>query len=159
MFSFITRLIPAPYLLAGIAAVLAVTHGFAYFQGRQSGKETYYEFKAKVDAANMRLALQSEHRQREQERIDQTTRQGWVAAVDYWRGHPVVRVQRPRCAGGVPGVSVTPREPDETAPQSGPGPLRDVTVEECEARLNDAVLDAAQVVHLQQFVLRQHEVP
>lgn len=160
--SLVTRFVPPPYLYAGLAVVLLATHGIAYHKGWQSGMETYYAFKSEVDAANARIAAENERARQEQERIADETRKGWLAAVEYWKRHGgrTVRVQPQPCVPGVPGVQAVPATgPDTDAPpaEQGLGSPVDVAVEQCEARLNNAVLDAAQVIHLQHWIKLQYE--
>jgi len=138
MLASITRFIPMPYLYAGIAVVLIATHGLAYFQGWQSGMEKYYGYKSKIDAVNARIAVENEQMRREQQRIDEDTRSGWLAAVDYWKRNPVVRVQPHRCPGEVPGLSTTS---SRIAGLQASGGESWITTDQCEQIANDSTLD------------------
>jgi hypothetical protein len=51
----------------------------------------------------------------------------------------------------MPGVATPTNSVDETTTQSGFS-SRYIEAEECEARVNNAVLDAAQVLHLQNYI-------
>jgi hypothetical protein len=79
---------------------------------------------------------------------------GWSAAVAWHRGNPrLVRVREsaPCSSGEVPGTAATADEPDAPATEQGYGTTI-IDAAECEARVNNAILDAAQVMHLQRYV-------
>ena len=100
----------------------------------------------------------------ESERAIRESSEGWAAAVAYWRDHPrVIRVRNDdNSSTCLPPVPVASSESDGTPIERGSSTAAnapsEIDVSECEARLNNAVMDAAQVLHLQAFVLQQHAV-
>jgi hypothetical protein len=85
--------------------------------------------------------------------------EGWESARADLAARPVrVRVQYNNCStGGLPPTPVTPGKPDAEAPQLRPNTEISLTIQECENRVANAVVDAAQLVHLQHFLINQHE--
>lgn len=144
-------LIPLPYKLAAIAVLLVI----AFFAGRSNGLEQYYSFRAEVEAQQEALAEQAARAREESERINADTVVGWRAAADYWRDHPrtiTVRVPASCDPSGLRPIPTAAPGLDATTAQREIGPV------ECEAIANNAVLDAAQLMWLQDWVKQQHEV-
>lgn len=147
-----------PYALAAILAALAGSHIYAYFLGRDHGNEKYLAYKSQVEAQQALLAEEAKRREEEQIRIHRDTADAWASALDHARRSPrlvTVRVPADCSASFVPALPSAGLRPDGAAPQPGLGAVVDAS--ECEARLNNAVIDAAQVIHLQNFIQLQHE--
>jgi hypothetical protein len=152
------KLIPTPYLIIAVVAALSMSHGWAYLNGRVAGLEKYHELKSQMAAAQKQAEADAEEARVERERIDRETADGWAAAVAWHRAHSrFVRVlpgagclsqagSLPAAAGGL----------DAPAAESGLGATV-LTTEQCEARINGAVLCAAQVIWLQHHIKQQHE--
>ena len=139
-------MIPLQYQAIG-AVVIAIV---AFFLGRENGLEKYYELQSALELER----ASAEARARD---VNARTAEGWSAAVDYWRRNPrIVRVQSPNCPLPVPAATGLTAP---TSAESGLGATPDVviTVEQCEARINAAVLDAAQLTILQDWIKQQHE--
>lgn len=131
-------MIPLPYKLAGFAVAAVVI----FFLGRENGLSKYYDFKSWVEAEQARAKAESD-------RVTSETAQGWAAAVDWHRRNPrIVRV-RDNCEVQVPGA---PTGTDEAA-ASGT-----INSEQAETYLNQGILDAAQLLHLQDWIRKQQEV-
>lgn len=113
-------------------------------------KTEYATASAEADAEAARIGAA-------QARLDAETADGWAAAVDYWRTQPVadrVRVITPVCPGTVPAVSGAAGKPAQSyVEESRPGATVDAA--ECEARLNAAVVDAAWIEHVKEWVRKQ----
>lgn len=144
--------------LSAIAVALLTLSNLFFFNLWIGAKDDLTTYRASVAQAQAQAESDAEVQRLEQQRVLADTANGWAAAVDYWRKHPVVRVlpaadcHLPQ-AGTVP---ATPAEPDARPPEYGLDPIV-LTAEQCEARINNAILDAAQVKHLQSWIIQQHE--
>jgi hypothetical protein len=147
-----------PYVYIAAIAILLASHGLAYFKGKEHGLERYYDLKSSVEAAQKRAEAEAQWQKSEQERIARETADGWAAAVAWYRDHPrIVRVLQPSgCVSQTGAVSASSEGTDATAAQQRPGAI-ELTAEQCEIRVNNAVLDAAQVIHLQNWIRQQYE--
>ena len=137
---------------AGVAAVVAIVIAFtAYFKGYNNANSKYIEYRAKVEAIAEQNEIEHERKKQETERILKDTASGWAAAVDSLRNRPAIRVQS-NCNSGS-GL---------TMPASSSG-VNEASIErllsaaECETVANNAIQDAAHVLHLQSFIIKQHE--
>ena len=150
----LVRAIPTQYMLLGIAALVAASVGFGYVKGVNHEADRHTEYVRQVTEANAKLEAENARIKRETKRINKETTAGWAAAVDHLRSRPAIRVR-----GGAdchPAESRTlPASPQESEPDArerGPGPERsaptEIPLEQCAARLNNAVKDAAQVMWL-----------
>lgn len=149
----LTKLVPTGYLILAVVALLSVTHGVAYVKGL----ERYYELKSKVDAAQKEAEADAERQRLATEQINRETAAGWAAAVDWHRRNPrLVRVlPGAGCLSQAGALPAAGQEPDAPTAQPGLGAVIDATA--CEERLNRAVLDAAQVMWLQDWIQQQHQ--
>lgn len=146
-----------PYLYGGIALVLAFSHTYVYFFGKNEGLKRYYEFKADVEEQQEQIRLDNERKLKEARDAAQLANDGWQAAADYWKRNPVVRVLPGRCdstaslkaTGTVEGLDANAgtRLPDPTG-----NATVEVSVDRCEELIGKGVKDAAHVLHLQQYV-------
>jgi len=145
------------WLIGGIAALLTVGLG-AYVKGREHGLETYHEYKAKVTAEFAALEKDHEDRKMESERITADVSHAWSASLDWYKRNPrVVRVHADSCPAGLRPLPLATTGADARPAEPGLGAYTDVALADCEARLNKAVHDAAQVLHLVDWIKQQHE--
>ena len=150
---------PIPPKYAAVAAILLVSHTSAFFIGRDHGSQKYYDFKSAVEAEQAQLKADADAARVESERVARDSADGWGAAVDYWRNHPrTVTVRVPATCDSTGLRSVPTAAPGLDAAAVEQGHSSEVDVAECEARLNNAVRDAAQLIHLQNWAVKQHEV-
>lgn len=147
---------PSPTLImAGVIIALSLSNVILFNLYRSTVNE-YSQFKADVYAQQMELAREAERVKEEAERINKETAQGWGAAVDYWRNRPPITVRVPT------GCNPSGLRPNATsteglnAASAQQGFSAAVDVAQCEMRLNNAVFDAAKLIHLQQWVEDQH---
>jgi hypothetical protein len=126
---------------------------------------TYLYTGAVNDLSDIRSALalaekQAADTRQDHERNLQAMAAGWDSAVRALDRAPVIRVRKADCVrqdrmpaapGGITGAS-----PKLGLAATGFDP-REVSVEECEARLNDSLKASAQVLHLLDFAYRTHE--
>jgi hypothetical protein len=112
-----------------------------------------------VEQAQEQNRLESERREVEYRDISQQSSDAWAAALAYSRRHPVVRVlPRPDCDSGKgTSVSTAIEGLDVGTAQRGLGQEVVIAVEQCEARLNNAAIDAAQVITLIDWIRKTHE--
>jgi hypothetical protein len=138
--------------LVGAVAIYAATMTYLY-------KDAVNEL-SDIRSALALAEKQAANTAAEHERNIKGVAEGWDAAVRALDRAPVVRVRKADylCQDGVPAAAgITPGH----APQLGLAATgfnpREVSVEECEARLNDSLKASAQVLHLLEFTYRTHE--
>lgn len=136
------------------AGVLAGVFYAGYDYGKSSGE-------ARLSELRTELAKQSLENEQLASRYAAAAARADDAFASVARLHAAgtsaIRVQQPACPG-VGKVSPTPahaRELEPAAVERGLGSAVDeavtLTVEQCEQRVNNAVLDAAQVLHIQNW--------
>ena len=112
--------------------------------------------KSEYATASKAAELEAERIRAEAVDTNAATAAGWAAAVDYWRNvdDGRVRVVTPVCPDSVPAIPGAAGESGKShVEEHRPG--AEVDVAECEARLNAAVLDAAWIEHVKQWVRKQ----
>ena len=147
-------------LIGGLALLLTVGFG-AYFKGKEHGLREYYDYKAKITAQFEELEKEHEQRKLVSERITADVSHAWATSLDWYKRNPrTVRVHADSCPTGLRPLPAPTFGPVERPIEPGLGASADVaiSVEECEARVNNAVLDAAQVLHLVDWIKQQAEV-
>ena len=155
------RAIPTQYMLLGIAALIAASVGFGYVKGISSEADRHTEYVRQVTEANAILEAENARIKRETKRISKETTAGWAAAVDHLRRNPV-RVRGADCGAAESAtVSASAGRPEPDAAERGLGaglstPI-EIPAEQCEARLNAAARDAAQVMWLLDWAAAQRE--
>jgi hypothetical protein len=139
-------------------AALAAYAGFVSYLYKDAVNECA-KFRANVEQAQEQSRLDSERREIEYRDISQQSSDAWAAALAYSRSHPVVRVlPRPDCNKGTStSVSVTGLKPTQETAQFGLGREVVIAVEECQQRLENAAVDAAQVITLIEWIRKTHE--
>ena len=139
-------MIPLQYQAIAAVGIAIIT----FFIGRENGLSKYYDLQSAVELERAAAEARAEA-------INADTAKGWAAAVDYWRRNPrIVRVQSPNCPLPVPNTTGLTTGASEE-PRFGATSDVVLTVEQCEARINAAVLDAAQLTILQAWIKQQHE--
>jgi hypothetical protein len=157
----LVRAIPTQYMLLGMAALVAASVGVGYVKGMNHEADRHTEYVRQVTEANARLEAENARIKRETTRINQETTAGWAAAVDHLRRNPV-RVRGADCgAAKSVAVSSSAGQPQQDAAERGLGaglstPI-EIPAEQCEARLNAAARDAAQVMWLLDWAAAQRE--
>ena len=141
-----------------IVTALTLFGGVCYVKGREAGLEKYYDLKSQVAAAQKQAEDDAVRQRAAQERIDRDTADGWAAAVAYWRGRPqLVRVlPAGSCVPQAGAVPTAAGKPDAPTAEPRPSAIY-LTADQCEFRVNNALLDAAQVMHLQNWIQQQHQ--
>jgi hypothetical protein len=138
--------------LVGAVAIYAATMTFLY-------KDAVNEL-SDIKSALALAEKQAEDTRQDHERNLQAMAAGWDSAVRALDRAPVIRVRKADylCQDGVPtaanGLARSTSEHGLAATGFNP---REVSVEECEARLNDSLKASAQVLHLLDFTYRTHE--
>lgn len=157
----------AAYRLQAMVVVVIGVALAAYFLGREHGLSKYYDYKSAVEAEEAGRALETARTIETMVRATQWASDGWSAARADLARRPVVRV-RDVCQEKVPAAPAVPAAPgqlDEAAAEPRPGsqgvftPIEPpssteivLTVEQCEARVTNAIQDAAQLIWLQDWV-------
>ena len=158
----LVRAIPTQYMLLGMAALIAASVGFGYVKGVNHEADRHTEYVRQVTEANARLEADNARIKRETKRINQETTTGWAAAVDHLRSRPAIRVRGADCHPAESrALPASPRDPESDARERGSSAQRsaptEIPLEQCEARLNNAVKDAAQVMWLLDWAAGQRE--
>lgn len=154
-----------PYSIAG-AAVIAVaiaatagTYGFTLgFAWNADDLAECNTTITQVREAQDALEKAANARQLVQQREMADAEKRWNLALAHARNNPrLVRVQQPAdCgAGGLSPASTAASGLNATA--ASPGPFTVLDAAQCEARLTDGILDAAQLAHLQHYLQLQSE--
>lgn len=158
------KAIPSIYGLLAIGALIVAAAGFGYVKGVQHESDRHADFRAAVETAQAHAEAAARLRAERERQVHADTAAGWSAAVLWHRAHSrIVRVQQPAsgCDGEVSGVPAAPSEsaarPTEPRLDPEQHAALTVSVAECEQRLNNAVMDAAQVMHLANWIKQQHE--
>ena len=144
-------IIPSPTMLMGGAILALSITTFLFWNLYRSTANEYATYKAEVEAINEQIRVDTERKLAELADLQQRTEQNWRVALDALKSRPI-RVRNDGCKGEMPSISVTP-----TGTNEAPAQLV-ISTGECEAVANNAVFDAAQVLHLQAFIRKQHEV-
>lgn len=161
---FILPGMPHPYFLLAAGIAIVVSFGLGYWRGWASGMENYYEYKGQVEAANAQAAAENQRKMADAIAVARRATEGWETAErELAKRGNVIRVQPPRCPK-VPAVPNTGGEAHGASKESGsstdgataPEP-KTIGVEECEARVNFAVEDAAKVLWLQDYIVNLPE--
>lgn len=150
--------LPSPSaVMVGVIIALSLSN-VVLFKIHRSTVNEFATFRADVLAQQQALAAEAAREKEESDRITRESNAGWAAAVDYWRSRGGVTVRVPTRGGpaAVRPVPAATEGVDAPPAQQGPGTVIDVA--ECQDRLNSAVQDAAQLMWLQDWTEKQHEV-
>lgn len=143
-----------------IAIAIAV---FSFLAGIKSGlwlgkndlaecQQLRYEMEAKSNE----LAQKNTEQRLLSERITADVSQRWADALAWERAHPrVVRVRDETCGSGSGVSSIPASSAGLNAGTAHSGLSAYLTASQCEERLNQAVMDAAQLMWLQQWIKQQ----
>lgn len=113
---------------------------------------------SEIERVSDALAKENERIRLASEQVTRDVSASWSAALDWQRANPrIVRV-RENCSGasGMPAVSIPASGLNAGTAHGGLGAVLDAA--QCEARLNDAVVDVAQLLHLQHWIRQQGEI-
>lgn len=143
-------ILPSPtMIMAGVIVALSLSN-VILFKLYRSAADEYATFKADVHAAQVAIERDNQQKRAEAEANLLAVSESWSNALDHARRNSPVRVLPSRCDSGTsPQAPGTGLKPDAATAEPRLSATRDVAVEECEVRLNNAVIDAAQVLHLQ----------
>jgi hypothetical protein len=141
--------------LAGISALLLFGSGYAV--GRNGEAIRFKEYRVKIEATQQALLAENERIRRQYDKISANANAGFVQAeAAHAAGAGRIRVRQ--CPGGgakVPAAAHVAGEPGAASAERRLDSERDealsVSAERCEEIANRAVMDAAQVLHLQAF--------
>ncbi len=135
----------------GAVAVTAVAWMHGYGTGRNLEGQEFAEYRAKVESAQQVIEAENNRLRRAYDQISKDAAAGYEAAIAaHSRGSGRIRVQQ--CPGGgakVPAPAATTGGAGEAATEHRPDTVVDAA--RCEEIANRAVMDAAQVLHLQKF--------
>lgn len=133
----------------GAVAVVGIAWMHGYGTGRSLEAQEFSEYKTKVESAQQVLQAENERIRRQYDDVSKNAATGFEAAKSaHAAGAGRIRVQQ--CASGrpeVPAPATVTGEPGSTPTESGHSAT--INVARCEEIANRAVMDAAQVLHLQ----------
>lgn len=145
----------SPTGIAASAAAIFLASAVIFYILWQGAKDDFMEYKANVLAEQKQLEADAAEARLLSERVIADVSESWSRALDYSRRNRVVRVQSNCDPYSLRPVPSTGLKADATAIEYRPSTVLDAS--ECEDRLNKAVVDAAQVIHLQAFIKGQHD--
>lgn len=141
-------MIPLPYKLAIVGVALVGT----FFLGYTKGLEKYHEYRANVASEMELLKLDNQRKLEAMQAVaDKAGTDYRLARAEFDRLGRVIRVQPTTCQGLLPTAPTAASGLDATAE------ARTIDPAQCEAYLNAGIEDAAKLMHLQQFLIDQHE--
>ena len=151
--------LPSPTLImAGVIIALSLSN-VLFINLWQGAKDDFITYRAQVEAAQEHVRIENKRKLDALVVINDRLAAGWDDALVALRAAPRIRVRQPdRCPGTLPAVPSPSREPDAPAAEPPSGSPISLTAEACEQVANDAVIDTANLVWLQEFVRQQHEV-
>ncbi len=156
---FIPPFLLSPTGIMGALIVALSASNLLFYKLWQNKADEYANFRAEIVSQQQALRAEADRAKAESDRITAEVSDSWSRALDWANSHPpVVRVRGACDPTGLRPIPAPSEGTAVTPVQQGFGTPRDVAVEECEARINGAVFDAAQLMHLQSWVQRQHEV-
>ena len=150
--------LPSPLLIVTLIAIALGAMAAIFWSLYQGALDDYREFKISVEVQQENIRIANEHKLALSEARTAEADAGWKAALALLGKRGPIRVRPDICPGTVPTVPVAAARVDEAAPELRSDPVVSITVEQCEARVNAAVVDAAQVTWLQHWIKQQHEV-
>jgi hypothetical protein len=149
-------MIPTPWLLIPALSLLAYAGVMTYLY--KDVVDDYANFRAELVSIQKQAEADAAAKQLRSEKVTADVSLAWSAALDAAR-RPVVRVlPAARCDNPKGGTISTAVEGlDVGTSQPGLGREVVIAVEQCEARLNNAAIDAAQVITLVDWIRKTHE--
>lgn len=137
--------------------VVTIVWGHGYFTGRNFEAQDFAEYKAQIKAEMAVLEHKNEEQRRHYDKVSKDAAVGYEAAIAaHARGTGRIRVQQcPGNRAGMPVPAAAADKPEQATVEPGHSTGRaeavSVSAERCEEIANRAVMDAAQVLHLQAF--------
>ena len=154
--------IPTPYKLIGLAVAAVIVFAMGYLKGYENANDKYLAFKADVAAQTAILEANAEKARLESERVTADVSKAWSAALNHQRANPrIIRVRDTSgCTTGLRPLPNATGLVDATTEEQRFGPGGDVAISiaQCEQVANDAIVDAAHLLHLQEWVKQQSEI-
>ena len=148
-------ILPSPFLaMSGVALAFGIST-IMFWRLYAATNNEYQAFRANVEQAQKQIEDDNRRTMARLAEEFKKTEQGWKRTIDLVNRSPRIRVQSCSNQGGMSPVSTATR-----LSPSAPTQLRfdpGISVAECEKRVNNAVQDAAQVVHLQSWILNTRE--
>ena len=142
-------------LRAGVSLALGLST-IMFYRLYQGAIDDYANFKSSVATQMEALRIENEAKLAAMGAVQRRTEDGWREALDALRKRGGIRVLPARCPGVVPAVPITTERLNEAPTE--PRPDTEISVAECEGRVNNAVQDATHVVWLQHWIQQQHDV-
>lgn len=146
---------PLDTIKYGAIAVLAVLAILFYnlYRGAVNDLATY---RAEVEAAQEQVRLDNERKINELVAVNVRLESGWNDAVRALRDRPTIRVRPNSCPRTVPAVPANAGEPTQLPVEESRSGA-EVSVAECETRLNVAIEDAAVIEWMKHWEASAHE--
>ena len=137
----------APWLIAAVCAVSAVMFLNLY----RSTNNEFAKFRTDVESQMEIVRIENEQRLAAMADVAHHATESWESARAALDARPRIRVSNNCSAGGL-SANATAAPGLDAATQAGT-----IDSRQCETYLNAGVEDAAQLMHLQQFLLDKHE--
>lgn len=149
-------IIPSPSMLMGGAILALSITTFLFWNLYRSTANDFANYRAQVETINEQIRVDTERKLAELADLQQRTEQNWRIALDALKSRPI-RVRNNCGSGALPTVPNAAGEIAGPPIELRPDSTGSITVEQCEQVANNAANDAAQVIHLQSWILQQHE--
>lgn len=145
-------------IMAGVIVALSLSN-VLFINLWQGAKDDHALYAAQVEAASESIRADNERKIRE---AAEATRQVEEQYADSRRRLAAlgrtVRVQANRCEGTMPDISESTGQSDVATTEQGLDSAIVLTVKQCEERVENAVMDATQLLWLQQWVKEVSEI-
>ena len=151
-------ILPSPLMLVGGVALAFGITTLMFWRLYSGTLSEYQTFRAGVEQAQEQNEIEYRRKLDRMAEEYARTQESWQSALAVLaakRSAAHIRVQPDSDKGRVSAVSITAGKSDAATPELLADPS--ISVAECEVRVNNAVQDAAQVVHLQDFIVKQRE--
>lgn len=148
-------ILPSPFLISLAAAGFLLLTTILFYNLWQGSKDELNNFKSSVETQTKLLRAEAERAKAQSEKLSAEANANWLAARDV--KPRVIRVRPDNCStGAVRTIPATTAKPDAAPIEQESSST--VNVARCEEIANSAIVDAAQLIHLQQWIKDQHEV-
>ena len=151
-------ILPSPLMLVGGVALAFGITTLMFWRLYSGTLSEYQTFRAGVEQAQEQIEIDNRRKLDRMAEAHERSKQGWESALAVLaakRSAAHIRVQPDSDKGRVSSIPAAPGKSNAATPELRPDPS--ISVAECEVRVNNAVQDAAQVVHLQAFIIKQRE--
>lgn len=155
MYKLIPPFLLSPTGIMGIAIGVLMLTNLITYNLWQGAADDFSNFKSSVETQTKLLRAEADRAKAESEKLSVEADAAWRIARD--NKSRTIRVRPDNCGAGAMRTVSTPAAKPDAAPIEQESSST-VDVARCEEIANSAIVDAAQLIHLQQWIKDQHEV-